>query len=324
MKEIETLYINCDSNHGIAQLGSSHIWKVDFAHIYPHISTMSVLAPLFHSAQYLNNAYCNVPHKVSGLIHWPNNVIFQKFKDEDQETVYDRLKWYIRNLLPPSNGIIFTFYATEFRQKEYKQPWALTSMWPMKEENKPLNKYMTYHPLENAFFADNRSDKGPREKAKVNKLKEFYPHYQKCLKKVKKICDKNGLEFYPVDYSQKYEETYRLLLGSNAHFTYGAGTTTLSMACETSTFHIAGGIIGIDKKIMRWTWSAIDEEGKSSWLEYDENHPIGSGEIHHKSGKGESRYITRKYNICNAINSNWKALYSSNQAESAAISNIRR
>ena len=323
MKELETLYINCDRNHGIAVPGNSHIWVMDFAHVYAHISTMAVLAPLFHSAQYLDNSYCKSPYRVSALFDTQNAKIFQKFKEGDQETIYDRLKWYIENLLPPTNGIIFTFYKTEFKNIEYKQPWALTSMWPMKEENKPLNKYMTYHPLENAFFTDNRSDRNPREKAKVDKLRRFYPYYQECLRKIKNICNENGMEFYPVNYEQKYEETYRLLLGSNAHFAYGAGTTTLSMACETPTFHITGGIIGENEKVTRTTEGAMNKEGKLFYLEYDGNHPIGTGIMHHKSDKGESRYITRRYEICNGINTTWEALYTYDDIELAAISNLR-
>ncbi len=320
MKKLETIYINCNSNQDIAVPGNSHIWVIDFAHIKAHTSTMGCLAPLFHSAQYLDNFYCHVPYRVSCLINSGADEIFQKFKNEDQETLYDRLKWYIKNLLPPRNGIIFTFYTADFKNREYKQPWALTSMWPMKEENKPLNKYMTYHPLENAFFTDNRDNMNSIEKTKVYKLKLFYSYYQECLKKIKKICNENKLEFYPVNYTQKYEETYKLLLGSNSHFTYGAGTTTLSMACETPTFHIAGGIIGEKEK--RTTEKAINKEGKLYFLEYDGNHPINTDVGHHKSDKGNSRYITRKYEICNGINNNWKALYTYDEVESACYKNV--
>jgi len=323
MKEIETLYINCDKNQDIARLGSSQIWRIDRSHIYPHISTMACLSPLFHSAQFISDFYCDAPHRVSCLIEEKIlESILEKFKDDDTENIYDRLKWYIKNLLPPKNGIIFTFYTGKFKNIRYEQPWALTSMWPMKKENKPLNEYITYHPLENAFFTDNRSFRGEWEKSKVNKLKKFYPYYQSCLNIVKNICHENGYGFYPVDYSQKYQETYELLLGSNCHFTYGAGTTTLSMACNTPTFHITGGIIGNDIKKTRTIHNAYMPNGEKISYEYDLNHPISTNIGHHKSDKGESYTITRDYKLYSGVLNSWEALYSKNEIKIAALSHI--
>jgi len=320
MIEIETLYINCDDTHDIARIGNSQIWKIDHSHVFPHISTMSCLSPLFHSAQLINDSYCDIPYRVSCLIHKDISYI-GKFKEIDQETIYDRLKWYIRNLLPPKNGIIFTFYTTEFRNLRYHQPWALTSMWPMKEKNTPLNKYMTYHHLENAFFTDGRSNKSNYEREKVYRLRSFYPYYKVCLNKIKNICKENGYELYPIDYSQKYQETYELLLGSNAHFTYGGGTTTLSMACDTPTFHIIGANGDFEKKI-RVSEEAYSHEGEQISYEYDGNHPIGEGTHHHKSDKGASYGITRDYKTYTGLFDSWNALYNLSEVKLATLSHL--
>lgn len=207
MFHIETLYIGCKDSGEIVQPESSHCIRLCSSNVFAHATLISQFCPAFTQAQLqYQEGTSDKPYQVSVIFPFDMD---HKRKKEDTETTYERVKWYAENLAIPSNGIIISFYQNTKVKSWITEPWYAATIWPTRRENEPQD-YVTIQRTELLI--------GGTKKYKV--IEESRVFEDTCVK----LCDKLGIKYKFVDYSMPMNETYKIMLGSQMHFTYAGAT----------------------------------------------------------------------------------------------------
>ena len=231
----ETICIGCESDE-VAVPGSAELLAFDASTVIAHATIASTLNGVFFRALAQSRHFGNIPYKV--CLCFPDNKIDRKKKETDSESIYDRLVWYIKNMHPPKNGIIFSMYIIEGKWQRFeKVPWAINSVWPFKRQWKPLDQYVTLQTVEPDTYSDRRMHE-PQRVDHVNAAIQALESFNTCLPYIESYCNANNLEIKYVDYTMPYDDIYELILGSNCHFSYPGATMYFAMACGTLTFAI--------------------------------------------------------------------------------------
>lgn len=232
----ETIYVNCESDE-IAEPGNAEVLTLDGSTVIAHATIASKLNDVFFRALAQSKNFGNIPYKV--CVCFPYNDVSYKKKETDSESIYDRLVWYIKNMHPPKNGIIFSMYIIEgeWRLME-KVPWAINSVWPFKKQWNPLDKYVTIQIVEPDTYSSDRRMHEPQRVTHVNAALQALEAFNTCMPYIESYCSAKELEIKYVDYTMPYDEIYELIVGSNCHFSYPGATMYFAMACGTLTFAI--------------------------------------------------------------------------------------
>jgi len=213
MRYIDTLCINCEmSNSGweIAQLNSSHVIRFDNNNYHAYCPFVSMFGDVFFTAQQLQSeGILDRPYKVAVVI--PK---IEKFKKEDAEDNFTRMKFILNNFIPPKYGIAITFYE-HWQEKKVQKPFGPFVMWPYKDQWKKENSdnYITIQRVEE--IEDN-----------IN-----YPNAKEIFNRIVDECDKLAVKYKFVDYTTSMNELYNTLLKSKLLISY--------TGCS---YYIAGGL----------------------------------------------------------------------------------
>lgn len=204
MKYIETYYLGCESPYA-ANIGSSHLVRFCDSTMHYHTTILALLSePMIKAQLIADENMSDKPYKISVII--PTEAR-NKYKNEDQESSFDRIVWYIKNLAHPRNGAIISVYESFEMNRNIETPWAMNQFWFSKEQ---------WIQSDSNYITLNVSEKNTTS-WKDNKLKE-------SIEAVKHAAREVDLKVVEVDYTMRFEDLYRLLLGARKHFTYIGGS----------------------------------------------------------------------------------------------------
>jgi len=208
IKHIETIYLGCKDDGTIAEPDKSHIVRFCWNTSHAHATIMSLLSNALCTAQTLaDEKITDQPYRISIL--WPLDLSFKR-KPENSESAYQILNWWIKHMMPPTNGAIISIYKTNHQRPWFATPWRIGEFWPMEKQWKPKGQYITIHKVERLMSRFRK----PLTEDLENKLEPVILEY----------ASKIGYDVKYIDYSMTMDDIYHTLLGSDHHFSYCGGT----------------------------------------------------------------------------------------------------
>lgn len=216
----ETLYIGCDSSIDKTEINQSYVIRFCVGTAHATCTVLNLINQAFYRAQLLaDENISDQPYHVSVL--WPKNKSWQMYPGKDPESSLDRVKWYFKNLLPPKNGMIVSFYIAEEVNRFLESPWEARYIWPTKRQWDPKNEYISVQKPENLGSKNRRLDCQKQYDLLMPELEHFA-----------KMTDVN-IKF--IDYSDSIETWYEVLLNTNYHFSYHGASYYFCSATNTPT-----------------------------------------------------------------------------------------
>lgn len=216
----ETLYIGCNSSIDKTNINQSYVIRFCVGTAHATCTVLSLINPAFYRAQLLADEHItDQPYHVSVL--WPRRRNWQLYPGKDPESSLDRVKWYFKNLLPPKNGMIVSFYMASQMSRELESPWEARYIWPTKRQWDPKNKYISIQKPENL--------------GSISRRKYCKSQYDLMMPKIEKFAKRKDVDIKYLDYSNSLETWYEVLLNSNYHFSYNGATYYFCSATNTPT-----------------------------------------------------------------------------------------
>ena len=217
----ETIHLGCEKTAQIARPGRSHLIRFCNGTMHATCTIGSHLNEAFVKAQLLaNENITNKPFYISVL--WPTALtdIGRKRKEEDSESSFYKMKWYFENYIPPTNGLVVSFYIVPTINAKHESIWQARYIWPTKKQWNTTNKFISIQMPEKLI--------GVAEKKDVldKKFEEFIPIIESYA--VLMNCD---IKY--INYSTPMEETYKVMLETKCHITYEG--SSYYMAASTGT-----------------------------------------------------------------------------------------
>jgi hypothetical protein len=126
----------------------------------------------------------------------------RKFKPSDEDSVIERIEWFIRNFKPTTNGIVLSIYYSKSLERFLDAHWNLNNLWISKETWEGKGNYVTVQ--------------FPEKKGDFWNSYKFYENWEV----IKEYLDSKNIEIKEVSYETSLEETYRLLLNTKLHISY--------------------------------------------------------------------------------------------------------
>ena len=221
MKYLETLRFGCDDeNDDIAEVGAAEVARMDLSRMYSHATIIASLAPIFNRAQLLwQEGAVVMPYHLAIIF---TDELDHKRKEEDTETVYERIKWFIKTFKVPDCGMVISFYQNLEGKNYIMDPWHVHHVWPFREQCSPHGRYITVQKV-------GIKGVGGVKKEKVMTEAPIY------ISHVEKLAARYGYDIKYVDYSMPWEEIYQLMLHADHHFTYIGSTYYLAACIGTPT-----------------------------------------------------------------------------------------
>ena len=223
MKHIETLYLGCDNTSEVAD-ASNCIIKFDAGSSAAHALIVSRFShELFKIQGLAQEGIVTTPYKICILIR--TGLIGHKYSKANESTVDQTIMWFAKNWLPPSCGVIFSFYEyDDLFGVEIQQPIMTQVIWPLNDklQSKRDGGYITYQKFPDAL------------------LKRYSHKYENAKEtgQLNIIDDIEALSPYPVkeiDYSMSEDEIAELLKHSKMHFTYQGATYFMAAIMNVPT-----------------------------------------------------------------------------------------
>lgn len=220
MRHVETFYIGCDDDGSRAEPGYAAMqrWCAHtFDYYLPLINNLSkhfLQADLFQEEGSLKGPYrlvCTVPEY---MFKRP------RYKDADEDTRYERFKWFFNNMLPPREGMIVSVYVNDYDPAEIDSVWTSQYLWRAKEMWSPDtcdNDLITITKIESPQATFKISDADPITHVLHNEVIKL------------------GYTVKVIGYDTSVEETYRTLLKSRMHFGYAGGSYFMASLTRTPT-----------------------------------------------------------------------------------------
>lgn len=206
---LRTIYKGCPAaDNGIARPHASHIVRLCRHTIYSHATLMSQLGRAFlHAQQNYDDKISWEPQRICVLIAvWPD----EKRKEENAESVFDTLVYFIENMKNPTNGAIVSIYYCDNMFGDISEEWVHGNFWPFQKQWDPQNQYITIHKCE-PFMSKRRKDK-------------TLTHEETVLPIIENLAHDYGLSIKPIDYTMTAKEIVETMTYSNYHFSYQGGT----------------------------------------------------------------------------------------------------
>jgi len=231
MKYIKTLYINTESTGERNDLSSSYVEILPYFHHHAYNWSVYVLGKVFFLSERLQSSgILDGPYKVS--IIFPT---IEKFKESDSETNLERWEFICNNFLPPSKGIIISFYNQEkdvedktidFHGAWYNWPYKDKWQWSLNEKQ----DYVVIQEVEEAIV-------GKYKNYVDNSLKHFrYYNLGEIYNRIIKELEVCGIKYKIINYKTSVEETFTLLSKCKMYLTYTGGAIYLAGGMNVPTY----------------------------------------------------------------------------------------
>lgn len=220
-KLYETIHLGCEKTSEVAQPGRSHLIRFCNGTKHATCTIASHLNEAFIKAQLLvNENISNKPFYISVL--WPSSFysIGRKRKEEDSESSYYKMKWYFENYIPPTNGLVVSFYIAPTIDARHESIWQARYVWPTKKQWNTTNKFISIQMPEKLMgrvVKKNLLDK---------KFEEFIPVIESYA-----VLMNYDIKY--INYSTPMEEAYKVMLETKCHITYEG--SSYYMAASTGT-----------------------------------------------------------------------------------------
>ena len=205
---IDTFYIGCEDNGERATFENRVLrihWKFNMA----HRRIIGALSPHFFMAQVIaEENITNEPYKLA--IYHEVGAFDRKVKEENQYTKKENFYFFIKNMHPPKNGMIISFYEVETMNR-YIPPYEdFRHTWPLKKE---------WHWIGDGDYITLQN----MEKRTEDRIKNvFTSHSNYSIMK-----DVDNISIYPIkrlDYTMPEEEIFTLLKHAKFHLSYPGAT----------------------------------------------------------------------------------------------------
>ena len=140
LRHCKTIHKGCDS--GIAEPHCSHIVRFSLSTCASHATLMSMLVSAFLFAQ--QNADDNLTDKPFNIcILFPVDE-YTKRKQENAESMYDTLIYFLENMSTPKNGVVISIYHIDTLGHMNEQ-WLHGNFWHFEKQWSPQDEYVTVH-----------------------------------------------------------------------------------------------------------------------------------------------------------------------------------
>lgn len=202
----ETLYLGCKNNNEIAIPGKSHTIRFCYSTMYSTCTILSQINRAYVNAHQLaEEDLSNKPYHVS--VFWPTLNPFLKRKKTDTESAYYKMRWYFLNLVPPTNGLIVSFYDSKNIKATIDSSFEARHIWPTKKQWSPKGEYIAVHDFEPLIG-------NPKKREQIEQK------YLKYMPIIEKHAKKNNLKIKLIDYSTPMDEMYKIMINCDCLFSY--------------------------------------------------------------------------------------------------------
>lgn len=210
MEHIEDIYSGCEPV-GRAEPSRSHTVRFCFGTSHAHCTLMCLLSEAFIKAQLLAESGNLEPYHIS--IIWQLELDFKR-KEENAESAYEIMKFFVNNMLPPKNGAIISIYKT--KPSFIQTSWKLTQVWPFKKRWTGGGGFVTVHKSEALMSKTRYPGILLAEETIIPEIEEKY-------------------DTKTIDYTMSIKTIYDLLLSTDKHYSYSGGTAYTSAMTGTPT-----------------------------------------------------------------------------------------
>ena len=217
MEYINTIYINCRRGH-VPELHNSEVIRFDTRNCHGYALFAGLFGSLFAKAFRLQE---------SGILEKPYcaSIVLpriEKFKEEDPETNMERIRFILKNLVPPKKGIIISIYLAEENQK-FITPFTLDTIWSFK------NRWENIRTQEFVVIQDIKD---------VKNNKKHHLDWKKgtiSVDNIKRELDSVNVPYEVIDYSTSIQKVFYLLLNCKMFLTPHSGAYFLAAGLNTPT-----------------------------------------------------------------------------------------
>lgn len=228
ISHLKTIYKGCANDGTITDPSKSFVVRLSNHDANSHATLMSMLSPAFLQAQQLaDENVSNDPFHITILFHKDTN---QKRKEENKETIYETLIWFLENFLDPANGAIVSVYRAHDSRFWQGNPWTHNKFWPLKRRWNPQDSHVSVHLAEPLMS--------------VSRKAYTLKHEKEVMPIIKRLSEKLGYEIKYVDYTCTTEEIVSVMETSDYHFAYNGATmyTAAMIGIPCLAWHHHGGI----------------------------------------------------------------------------------
>jgi len=220
-KHLVTVYKNVDDDGSKAVVGQSHTILLSNLDVAAYTNIVCILSDFFCKAELwatrggsVTPAYCSI------IVH---PTCLNKWKDQDADTLMDRLWWIINNLKDPTNGAIVSIYLSDTIDKDQEYPWAMNHLWQTKQ---------TW--VANDSNTISIQDHAEHQWSKYDPKRLFIAESVKIIKSAAKKL-KYNIEY--VDYTTPIDTLYDIMLNTKYHFSYTGSTGLFAALTRTPTIY---------------------------------------------------------------------------------------
>lgn len=220
MKLIKTFYIGCPDDGIPTDPVRSNVIRYcqhTLAALAPFITKMS---HPFLQAELLNEEGISGPFELTILV--PISAEY-KFKEEDPETILERVLWLIGKMRAPKGGIKISVYVNEYLRGKMDSGWDTHKLWEAKDiwQKDKTENYITVH--------------RPETLAETTWNKR---NADECFNMLFSCCRSANFRVVELTYSTPYEEMYQALLKTKMHFSYVGASYFMAALTKTPTLGI--------------------------------------------------------------------------------------
>jgi len=257
INHLKTIYSGCTNDGTTASPNRSHIVRFCHHTTNAHCTIMSLLSPAFLTAQMLaDEGVSSSPFHICVII--TIDVDFKR-KQENIETAYESVLWFIENMMPPKNGVVISIYHTQKARPWIGTPWTQKEVWPLKQQWDPQGEYITIHKVEPMMSKD--------RKPKVEEQQDKY------LPILVDKATKCGYNIKYIDYKMRTSEIVEAISKSDYHFSYEGGTFYTAAMTGTPAYcwHSQDEVINVDGP-----WRNLNDEVERAIIQQTAVGQIGS------------------------------------------------
>lgn len=257
---LKTIYKGCADNGEKADPNKSYIIRFTWHDSHSHATLMSMLSPAFlHAQQNSEENISTEPFHITIL--WPHRKGLKR-KQENKETAYDAMVWFVENMMDPTNGAIVSIYFSPEMNAHQGEQWRHSQIWPLKQRWNPKGEYISIHMTE--------------PEMSTSRINEVLRQEKMYLPYVKSLSKQYAYDIKYVDYTLTVKEIVDIMVQSDWHFCYSGATmyTAAMIGIPTLSWH---HLPKVDKSMRQWR--DYNDPSKVNW-EYVQETPWGKMSTH--------------------------------------------
>jgi len=218
IKHIKTFYKGCNPC-GIVDPNNSEIIRISKDDASAYAPIIALLSHTFSKAQMYNEEkITDRPYKISVVV---SESAYLKVKDEDPETMLDRILWIVENFRDPDGGVVVSVYESLKMRSRMDSPYGFYSLWNTKKINNGTDSdYITLQ-------SHGEIQHSPKDGHRIN--------LPSSVSLIKFKATELGYDIKEIDYTTPISEVYELMINAKAHFGYLGSTYYLAAITNTPT-----------------------------------------------------------------------------------------